>query len=93
LIGTRFAAAPTVPPDLVWAWRRLAETRGSIGVGSLADELGCSRKHLAGRFSTHIGLPPKTVGRILRFDAVVDALRADPGGKLSLAELAGRCGY
>lgn len=93
LIGTRFAASPEVPPDLVWAWRRLAETRGRLGVGPLAAELGCSRKHLATRFATHIGLPPKTVGRILRFDGVIEALRADPHGTLSLAELAGRCGY
>lgn len=91
LLGSRLAAAPEVPPDLVWAWRRLSESTGALGIGALATELGCSRKHLSRRFGTHFGLPPKTVGRILRFDAVMAELR--PGRPVSLAEMANRLGY
>ncbi|RZQ65229.1 AraC family transcriptional regulator [Amycolatopsis suaedae] len=85
----RFARAPAVPPGLAYAWRRLAGTGGVLGVGTLAAEVGCSRQHLNRRFGRYLGLPPKTVGKILRFQRVLGEL----GGSASLAELAVANGY
>jgi len=85
----RFARAPAVPPDLAYAWRRLAGSGGALEIGTLAAEVGCSRQHLNRRFGRYLGLPPKTVGRILRFQRVVGELR----GPSSLAELAVAHGY
>lgn len=91
LIARRFAAAPRVPPELEWAWARLTATSGAVRVEELAAELGYSRKHLSARFGERLGLPPKTLARILRFHGVVTELRG--GGPHRLVELAARYGY
>jgi AraC-like DNA-binding protein len=90
-LARKLRAAEPPPPDIEWAWRRLASTRGRLRVADLAAELGCSRKHLAARFREHVGLPPKLVSRMLRFRHASDLLasRADIG----LAEVAALCGY
>ena len=61
----RDAAAPR--PDVSFAWSRLVQTGGTVGVAQLCAELGCSRRHLAARFGEEVGLGPKAVARILRF--------------------------
>jgi AraC-like DNA-binding protein len=78
-------------PDIAWAWRRLAETHGRARVGSLAEELGWSRKRLVQRFREQVGLPPKTVARLLRFEHATDLLEREP--RPGFAELAFLCGY
>ena len=81
--------APPVAPELEWAWRRLMETGGGVPVGALAQELGRSRRHLAASFREQIGMPPKALARLLRFERAVERLR----GGADLAELALDCGY
>ena len=90
-VAERVAAGPEAAPDAEWAWRRLAQTGGRVPVEHLARELGCSRRHLAARFRRQIGLPPKTIARVLRFHRAVGLLRADGG--LRWAEIAQECGY
>lgn len=61
------------------AWRRLVSSDGRIALGALADELDCSHRTLIARFRTCVGLSPKTVARLLRFNRVVRALdRSSP---------------
>ena len=60
-------------------------------VANLAAELGWSRRHLGERIRADLGLPPKIVGRILRFDRVKRLLERDDGHRL--AEIALDCGY
>lgn len=79
----------SVHPLVHWATRRIAETGGQVRAEALAREAGCSRKHLTGVFSTQVGLPPKTIARIHRFQRALDALAA---GR-ALADLAIDCGY
>jgi AraC-like DNA-binding protein len=81
---------PLPSPSVVWAWRRLVETAGGIAIGSLVGEFGCTRKHLAERFREQVGVPPKTLARVLRFDRAMRALRH---GNRRLAEIAAACGY
>jgi AraC-like DNA-binding protein len=88
-IATRVLAAPPVATELEWAWQRLLETDGGAPIGDLAQELGGSRRHLAARFRAELGMPPKAVARILRFERAVARLRAGD----DLAELALDCGY
>ena len=78
-------------PDVEWAWRRLRATGGLLPVGELARELGCSRRHLIGRFRQQIGPAPKTAARLVRFQRTVRLLERHDGGRF--AEIAQRCGY
>jgi AraC-like DNA-binding protein len=89
-LRARLAAAEAPPPDVVWAWRRLTATRGRLRVSDLAAELRCSRKHLAARFREHVGLPPKLVARLFRFQHAVERLSSPLG---TVAEVALACGY
>jgi AraC-like DNA-binding protein len=90
-IASRIAGSPPPDGDLAWAWRRIRDCAGALGIGTLASEIGCSRKHLTTRFTRSVGLPPKTVARIERFQRAVRLLEgeAPPRG----AELALACGY
>jgi AraC-like DNA-binding protein len=74
-----------------WACRQLDETGGLVSVGSLAAELGSSRKHLIAQFRREIGLPPKTLARIIRFDRVTRMLKRDD--VVSWIKIAQHCGY
>ena len=85
----REAAAPS--PSIAWAWRRLRASAGGVAVSALAEEIGCSSRHLVAGFREHVGLPPKRVARILRFERVVGLLeQADGHG---LGDIAASCGY
>jgi AraC-like DNA-binding protein len=102
LFVDRFASARPASPDVAWAWRRLLETEGRLRVSELAQELRCSRRHLSTRFSEQVGVPPKTLARLLRFGRAARLLGAGPsshkpgeavGAPASLVEIALDCGY
>jgi AraC-like DNA-binding protein len=78
-------------PSVTRALGRLHESGGTVPVGVIAAEIGCSRRHLIRRFREQVGVTPKLLARILRFEravALVDA-RTDMGW----AEIAQACGY
>jgi len=78
LIAERIADAETSSPVSV-VWRQLAAADGRIALGSLARELDCSHRTLIARFRTCVGLPPKTIVRLLRFNRVMRAIdRSSP---------------
>jgi AraC-like DNA-binding protein len=91
VFGERLARARPASSGVAWAWGRLRATHGAITVAALTEELGWSRRHLGAQFHEQIGLPPKLLARILRFDRVVALLRdRDPE---RWAEVAYACGY
>ncbi|MFE7129699.1 helix-turn-helix domain-containing protein [Streptomyces sp. NPDC057638] len=75
---------------VVHAWHRLRRSAGRLAVGGLADELGCSRRYLEKRFSEQVGLSPKAVARVWRFQHAARLLGV-PGH--TLAEIAYLSGY
>ncbi len=87
----RLERARRPAPDVEWAWRRLRASRGRLGARALAQELGCSGRHLAARFRDGVGVGPKLAGRILRFEAAREALGGPDG--VSLGAVAAGCGY
>jgi AraC-like DNA-binding protein len=78
-------------PLVTEAWRRLERAQGAIAIGTLARDLDCSRKHLAMLFQRHVGLAPKTMARVFRFERAIQGLTA--GCYATLADLASECGY
>ncbi|GAA0502225.1 putative AraC-family regulatory protein [Paractinoplanes deccanensis] len=67
VLAESLRAAGTGPaPVVAEAWRRL-QRPGPVRVGELAEELGTTRRRLERGFRAHIGLAPKAVARIARF--------------------------
>jgi AraC-like DNA-binding protein len=77
-------------PEISWAWERLAKSHGSVPVQQLADEIGYSRRYFSERFREMIGVTPKLVARLLRFER---ACRLIADNRLGLAQVAVGCGY
>ncbi len=91
VIGARLAEARVPSAGVAWAWHKLHETGGRLNIGTLATELGWSRKHLIAQFHEQIGLPPKVLARVLRFNRVIRLLDRDD--EMSWVEIAQHCGY
>ncbi|WP_433174682.1 helix-turn-helix domain-containing protein [Actinoallomurus sp. CA-150999] len=82
---------PGPEPELAYAWRRLAETDGTVRIADLAREVGWSRRHLGERFAGEYGLRPKEAARVMRFERSKQLLQRP--GRPSLADVAAACGY
>lgn len=72
-----------------WALRQIALQAGRSPVAALATEMGVSRQYLAAQFREHVGLSPKTVGRLLRLRHVLALIDAAPARWTDLALAAG----
>jgi AraC-like DNA-binding protein len=87
----RLERGPAPSPAVAWAFERLRATAGSAPVGDLAVELGWSRRHLAAMFREQVGLPPKSVARLLRFESVLRRIDADAVRWADIAQDFGYC--
>jgi AraC-like DNA-binding protein len=87
-LARRLEEARPPHPAVRAAYARLAATRGAVPVGVLAAELGWSRRHLAARFRDEVGVAPKALARLLRFEHALELLGSRP-----LADVAYECGY
>lgn len=95
-LGAGGAGRPDrVAPEVGYAWRRLRETVGAVGVAALAAETGWSARHLGARFRAETGLSPKAAVRVFRFSRARRQLAARhaAGQRDFLADLAADCGY
>ncbi len=76
--------------EIGWAWRTLIAEAGRIRIEDLANEIGWSRRHFTEQFGAELGMTPKTLARILRFEhaCALIKFRRSP-----LAEVASASGY
>ncbi|WUH98086.1 AraC family transcriptional regulator [Spirillospora sp. NBC_00431] len=72
---------PVPSPDAAAArgWQRLQKTAGRTRIERLAAELGVSRRRLESGFQGEVGLSPKTVARVARFQRAAQVLGARDG--------------
>ena len=97
------AAAPSggpggraqVRPELIEAWRWLARRRGSGTVSALAEHVALSPRQLRTLFAHELGLGPKGLGRLMRFQHASGQIAAGvrTGHEQPLAQVAHQCGY
>lgn len=87
---SRLARTPAADPRAVHALRRLERSGGRLGIGRIAEEADLERKQLIGLFHEQVGLAPKMLARLIRFDRAVQSLQARGA---ALAEVAQDCGY
>ena len=89
-LASRLLAMARTGTPATWAYERLWQSHGMERIEAIASQLGWSRKHLAARFRDEIGLSPKTVAQMMRFNLALAHARRQTCG---WAELAGLCGY
>lgn len=87
-VTERLVNQPGVRLEIVWAYGHILSSGGRAKIATLAGELGWSRKHLASEFTDAVGLGPKTLSRIVRFNR---ALRLS--ATQEWADIAVDCGY
>ncbi|OCC00612.1 hypothetical protein BA190_32975 [Labrys sp. WJW] len=90
-VETRLTQADHARADIGWAFSELMRKGGAVRVGALARHLEWSRRRLIAGFREEIGLPPKAVARIIRFNAA-QALAASSTAA-GWADIAAACGY
>lgn len=83
---------PQPMPEVAWAVARIVQSDGAVGVAELVDGLGWSHRRTIAAFREHVGVPPKQLARIVRFEAVLAALRA-ADASVGWAALAARVGF
>ena len=83
--------ASGLPQALLSAVGRILETSGRVRIESVAHEAGVSTRHLERLFTREIGLGPKELGRLRRFQRL--AARVSGETPPRWASLAVECGY
>jgi AraC-like DNA-binding protein len=81
------------PPGarLAAAIRLILSSRGRVSISGVARHVGCSPRQLEREFAEGVGLSPKQLSRIARFQNVLRLAGKRPDA--GWAELAARCGY
>jgi AraC-like DNA-binding protein len=79
-----------VRPELWRAWQLVEATNGQCRVQDLATEVQLSPRQLRSLMVAELGLSPKELCRLFRFDRVIAGLAQ---GGMSLAEVAAEAGY
>ncbi len=86
----RIRESPQTSPVLSWAWRRIAASNGNLSIAALARDIGWSRRRLHDRFHSTLGVGPKTLARVFRFEHAARLLKR---AEFPLAEIALACGF
>jgi AraC-like DNA-binding protein len=77
-------------PFVLEALSRLQASSGRLRIDRLATSLNVSRRHLSSRFHDQLGLPPKALAGLLRFDLARRWMSRNP---VAWADIAASCGY
>lgn len=85
----------TVRPELAHAWQLLQRSGGRVPVGTLADRVGLTARHLTTLFQREVGRSPKTVAMLMRFEQATARIAESVGrcGTVDLAAVATETGY
>jgi AraC-like DNA-binding protein len=89
VLGRWWQEGPACSPRVVWAWNELRRSAGAVPIGRLAQESGWGWRQFDERFRRQIGLPPKTVARIMRLHRTLRLLL----GGVTAARAASVCGF
>jgi AraC-like DNA-binding protein len=81
----RLPLAPAPDRAVDAAVRAIVGRRGAVAVADLAGAVGLSPRQLERRFRAAVGVPPKALARVLRFQSVLHAVGQGAGDWAGLA--------
>lgn len=95
LVDAHGRAAVPVRPEVLRAWHLLERSNGRIPLGELASRLTISGRHLTTLFRRELGVSPKTVAMLMRFQFATTTIAASVRrhGRADLAGVASAAGY
>jgi AraC-like DNA-binding protein len=79
--GRDYTRRAAVPAQVQWVWDQLEAHDGAQGIGALTRETGWSPKRMSAAFRASVGVPPKSVARLLRFERVIARLQRPDAGR------------
>ena len=91
VLRARLTLAAPVDPGVAWSMGRIVASGGAVVIGDIAEELGWSHRRLIARYRDTVGLPPKLVARIVRFERLAAHVGTDQD--IEWATAANICGY
>ena len=87
----RLAEARPADPGVAWSLSQIVASGGAAVIGDHARELGWSHRRLIARYRDTVGLPPKLIARIVRFECLTAHITTNPA--IDWASAAIVCGY
>jgi AraC-like DNA-binding protein len=78
-------------PRVAAALEAMRRLPAGLSLAALAGQLGVSHKHLIALFKREVGVSPKMLQRVLRFQGALQALQASPAPHVT--QVAHDCGY
>jgi AraC-like DNA-binding protein len=87
----RLLGAASGHAGVAWAYQTILKRGGNARIRDLAAKLEWSRKHLNDRFREMVGVGPKTVARMARFNRAMSMTKADEDR--DWADIAAAAGY
>ncbi|TDD02951.1 AraC family transcriptional regulator [Nonomuraea deserti] len=85
-LARRYDAGRAADPEVTFCWGQMVASGGRVRIERLVAEIGWSRKRLWSRFRAQIGLTPKRVAQLIRFDHAAHRLAAGHRAALVAAE-------
>jgi AraC-like DNA-binding protein len=91
LLRVLTAGGEEVDRTVIGAVQTIMSSSGLVPIVALADHLGVTRRRLEKTFSRYVGLSPKSLARVIRFQDVFRAV--NQGGTFDWAAVIIECGY
>jgi AraC-like DNA-binding protein len=86
----RTARSPAADPRVARGVDRIRSSRGAVTMATLASEAGLTARSFQRLYARDVGIAPKLLARIVRFQQVFASLREEPS---SFSRVALECGY
>jgi len=89
-IDARLGRGVRLDPAVEWMSAEIRRRHGAVSIASLRERTGWSKSRLASIFLQQVGVAPKQLARLARFNRVLRRLHTAPA---PLSELSMACGY
>ena len=76
-------------PAVAWMARELERRAGAVSIGRLRERTGWSKARFTRVFREQIGVPPKTLARVLRFRRALELVNQEAAALSDIALAAG----
>jgi AraC-like DNA-binding protein len=85
LLGMQTIQNPSNTSKVQQALDLIFEQNGLVDIGTIAQKINCTTRHLEREFKKAVGLAPKLFSRIIRFNYIFQLMKEDNASWISIA--------